>query len=106
VVGRHAPGRPGKVPVGPVRDVFEASGLTAREVAREIGWVSPQRRRDGTSILEGDSSRLRRRLGITKEISRGLRYNARSIDAEVAGLIAEACGQPAWTVMPDEEMAA
>jgi hypothetical protein len=102
-----APGRPGKVPVAPVRAIFEASGRTAASVAAEIGWVSPQAQRNGPKRLLGDSSRLRRRLGITPEAwghgtERKTGY-ATLMDAEAASLIAEACGQPAWTVMPDEE---
>lgn len=97
-VNKYAPGRPGKVPVGPVREVFLASGVSACAVAADLGWLVKG---------SGDSSRLRRRLGINREVwghgdKRGFGF-ARTIDAEVAGLIAEACGQPAWSVLPDED---
>jgi hypothetical protein len=102
-VYRHAPGLPGRVPNGPAREVFLASGKSAASVAAEVGWMSKQACRNGTFKIAGDGSRLRRSLGITPDINKGTLTKRRLLDAEIAGLIAEACGQPAWSVMPDED---
>lgn len=92
-----APGRPGKVPLDKLRGAFDASGLTATEVARRMGWL------DGRSP---DGARVKRALGIYPSISRGRRSPRRLIDAETAGLLAEAIGVMAWEVMPDDEQEA
>jgi transcriptional regulator with XRE-family HTH domain len=93
----YAPGRIGKVPIDKLRAAFEASGLTAAEVARRMGWF------DGRCA---DSARVKRALGIYPSISNGRRSPRRMIDAETAGLLAEAIGVMAWEVMPDDEQEA
>lgn len=99
-VGRYAPGRPGKVPNEPARLVLERSRRTPGEVAREIGWLDSRGR--------ADSTRLKRALGMMDETSRKpsgkvYRYRRQSVDAEVASMVAEACGVGAWEVLPDED---
>ena len=101
---RYAPGSPGRVPVAPVREAFEASRLTAADVARRLGWWDRG---------SADSARLKRALGINGNVPADPRYRSRRyystlIDAETAALIAEAIGVAPWEVLPDEdeEMAA
>lgn len=86
-VWNYAPGRPGKVPVTPLREMFEQSGLTASEVARRMGWDSGH---------GADCSRVRRALGLMDDITRGKPSRRRVTDAETAGLLAEAMGRAAW----------
>lgn len=96
---RHwAPGYPGKIDNARLREAFLASGLGASEVARHVGWVL---RRGGR--LDADTSRLRRSLGLCRESSRGSSgkhyWTIRTrIDAETAGLIADAIGVAPWSV--------
>ena len=104
---RHlAPGRPGKVPNDLTRAIFQSSGLTACSVARKMGWMC----RDGRGHMKGDGSRLRRTLGLIVESGGSHPNRTRSfrrlIDAEVAGLIAEACGHHSWEAIPDESAVA
>jgi hypothetical protein len=42
----------GEVPVGPIRDAFLRSGVSASELARRLGWTRP------------DSLRVHRQLGM------------------------------------------
>lgn len=105
-VRRIAPGMPGKVPNAPAREVFLASGLPARRVALELGWLSPQHYRNGEAKLDGDSSRLLRTLGLRPEWGRYRKNHRQMIDAEVAMNIAEACGVAGWSVLPDEDSVA
>lgn len=109
-VYRYAPGRPGKVPNDKLREAFERSGITAAEVARRMGWVhaSTWQRADGTKCPDvSDSSRVKRALGIMSDINgRGVRSIRNLIDAETAGLMAEALGLMAWEVLPDDEQMA
>lgn len=96
-IRRRAPGWPGKVPVAPVREIFLASGLTAAEVARRLDWFDRGL---------GDSNRVKRSLGINEDSSRGKRFRRKLIDAETAGLIAEACGHSRWEIEPGQAAAA
>lgn len=101
-VWRYAPGVIGKVPNDKLRAAFEASPMTASDVARRMGWTCPPRRAGGRP--RADSSRVKRSLGINPNVSpRGTRSYSRTIDAETAGLIAEALGLMAWEVMPDDD---
>lgn len=86
-----APGRVGKIDNARLREAFAQSGLTAAEVARRLGW------RAGTSW---DGSRVNRWLGVTLDRSgtRKARSYRRLIDAETAGLIAEAIGVEPWEI--------
>lgn len=94
-VHRYAPGYVGKVPNDKVRAAFIASGKSASEVARHLGWYS------GRSV---DSSRVLRTLGLRADTNGQGRRSARSlIDAEVAALMAEAIGVMPWEVMPDDD---
>jgi hypothetical protein len=93
-VTAYAPGRPGKVPVAPLREAFLRSGVTAGQVATELDWLdrgSP------------DASRVNRALGITDTISHGRRHLRSMVDAEIVMLIADAIGVGAWEVLPDIE---
>ena len=101
-VGRHrntvrriAPGRMGKVPVAPVREVFERSGRSASDVARELGWTAG---RKASGAPQWDGSRVRRTLGLMPDTRYKWKGYRREIDAETAGLIAEACGAAPWEV--------
>lgn len=101
-VSTYAPGRPGKVSNELVRAVFVRSGLSAAKVAQDIGWLGKGR--------YGDGVRLRRALGLQSEAGKKDRTTGeytwgfrRTIDAETAGLIAEACGVGAWEVMPSDD---
>jgi hypothetical protein len=93
-VRNYAPGRPGKVPVAPLRAAFDASPVTASDVARHLEWW------DGRS--KADSSRVKRTLGINRDSSHGYRSRRTLIDAETAMLIAEAIGISPWSILPDE----
>lgn len=95
-VWRYAPGRPGKVPVAPLREAFLASPLTATDVARSLGWWENRGWPDG--------ARVKRALGLLPDISGTThRRTYRNLtDAETVQLIAEAIGVAPWSVMPDE----
>lgn len=99
-VNRYAPGRIGKVPVAPLRDAFLASPITAAEIARRLEWW------DGRGC--GDSSRVKRALGLQDDIksSKGTRTRRTLVDAEIVERIALAIGVMPWEVMPDEDEAA
>lgn len=90
-VRKYAPGYIGKVDNAPLREAFLASNRTASDIARSVGWLdrgSP------------DTSRVRRALGLRDDLSgtNGIRSRRRLIDAETAGLIAEALGMGAWEI--------
>lgn len=93
-VGRYAPGRPGKVDNAALREAFERSGLTVAEVARRMNWWWV--RNDGH--LNADGSRVKRTLGLLDDLNRCGRSRRRLIDAETAGLLAEAIGVMSWEV--------
>jgi len=93
-VRRYAPGRPGKVPVAPLREAFLASGVPAYEVARRIDW---------TSKGAPDSSRVQRTLGIKPDSTHKTGSVRTWVDAETVRLIAEAIGVSPWAVLPEEE---
>lgn len=98
-VWRYAPGHIGKIPNDKVRAAFEASRLTAAQVARRMGWMCAPGKADG--------ARVKRALGILPDsYGPGIRSTRRLIDAETAGLLAEAIGVMAWEVMPDDEQEA
>jgi hypothetical protein len=91
---RYAPGRPGKVPVAPLREAFGWSPLTAADVARDLGWWD--------SSGSADASRVKRTLGINLDSAHGHRSRRTMIDAETARLIAEAIGVSPWSILPDD----
>lgn len=104
-VKRYAPGRPGKVPNDKLRATFEQSGVSAHEIALRLGWTcAPGRSPTKRVTPGGDGSRVKRTLGLLPDVNGGGRRSTRTmIDAETAGLIAEALGLAAWEVMPDED---
>jgi transcriptional regulator with XRE-family HTH domain len=104
----YAPGAYiGKVSNAPVRQAFLDSGMTAAAVAQDIGWLSPQRQRNGVVRMRGDSSRLLRALGLRLENHRwGKKGYRQMLDAEHASMIAEACGVAGWSVLGDEDSVA
>lgn len=93
-----APGRPGTIDNTRLREAFERSGLDAAVVAGRVGWMLD--RPDG---VRADTSRLRRTLGITLDYSGSKRRYSRRrmIDAETAGLIADALGIGRWEIESD-----
>lgn len=93
-VRKYAPGQPGKVPNDKLRAAFVASGLSASEVARRVGWWAGS----------ADGARVKRALGLLPTTNgRGRRQIRRLIDAEMAGMLAEAIGVEPWEVMPDDD---
>jgi hypothetical protein len=69
-----------RVAVDPIREAFERSGVSADEVARQLGWMRP------------DGTRVRRQLGlITTYDGRGRRVQ-QTIGRERALEIAEVLG--------------
>jgi transcriptional regulator with XRE-family HTH domain len=90
----HAPGRPGKVPVAPLREAFLRSGVTAASVAFTLGWMERGKR---------DGARVKRTLGILDDINHGHPSRRTMVDAEIVMLIADAIGVGAWEVLPDIE---
>jgi hypothetical protein len=105
-VRRIAPGRPGKISNEPIRRIFEEEsqrGLTAADVARSMGWwvsyKNPKARQSKGPYA--DVARVRRALGIQAD-NAGIRQSKRRmIDAEMAGLLAEAMGYAAWEALPE-----
>lgn len=94
-VQRYAPGWPGKIDNTKLRDAFLKSGLEAAEVAARVGWT--------IRGVNGDTSRLRRSLGLIRESTRSStgkhHWCVRTrIDAENAALIADAIGVAPWSV--------
>lgn len=90
-VQRHAPGRPGKIPVALLREAFEASHRTAADVARSLGWFGTH----GSA----DSSRVLRMMGINVDVHGAGHHCFRlTADAEVVARAAEALGLSAWEV--------
>jgi len=93
---RYAPGRPGKVPVAPLREAFLSSPATTGDIARAMGWWD----RKGSA----DTSRVKRTLGLQDDIAGDGRRSRRTMaDAETVMLIAEAIGVSPWAVLPEEE---
>lgn len=86
-----APGRPGKIDNTLLREAFLASGRTAYEVALRLGWYAGSKP-DGTTV--------KRTLGLVETIGGHRRYRQYRclIDAETAGLIADAIGVAPWSV--------
>lgn len=93
-VRKIAPGRPGKVPVAPLRDAFLGSRLNASVVARRLGWQDRRGRADG--------SRVKRTLGIRPDSTHRAGSVRTWVDAETVRMIAEAIGVSPWAVLPDE----
>lgn len=89
----YAPGRPGKVPVAPLREAFKASPLTAADVARSLGWWARG---------NADSGRVKRTLGINEDSARGYRFRREMVDAETVTLMADALGIAPWSVLPED----
>jgi transposase len=86
-VGKHAPGRPGKVSNRLLREAFERSRLTAAQLARRLEWFDGDR---------ADTSRVRRTLGLLPDSTHGRRYVREWIDAETAYRIADELGVDRW----------
>ncbi len=85
-IQRHAPGRPGKINNAKLREAFLASGLTAGQVARRMGWEHSKSRGP-------DTPRIKRTLGLLDEVNgRKFRSTRTLIDAETATLLADAIG--------------
>jgi AraC-like DNA-binding protein len=102
-VQHYAPGKIGKVPVGPLREAFLASPMTAADVARELGWWCHNNKGEVP-----DSSRVKRTLGLIEQTSIdrfGRRHRSRRtlVDAETVQRIADIIGIAWWTVMPDDD---
>jgi hypothetical protein len=94
-VRKIAPGWPGKIDNTRLREAFLASGLTAGEVARRVGWYCSH----GSRGVRRDHSRVKRTLGVTRSSNGHGRSNLRRlIDAETAALLAEAIGVAPWEV--------
>lgn len=69
------------IPVAPLREAFEQSGLRACDVAHALGWT----RRDGGSA---DTQRVRRSLGLTHYTSTwmkadGTRLKTRAVNETI-----------------------
>jgi hypothetical protein len=93
---RYAPGRPGKVPVAPLREAFLASPLTAAHVARQLGWWDHKG--------SGDATRVKHTLGLLDDVNgHGIRSRRTMVDAETVMQMAEAIGVSPWAVLPEEE---
>lgn len=96
---QYAPGRPGKIDNASLREAFLRSGMTAADVARSIGWLYAHR---SSRPLQADGARVRKVLGLEDTVSRtrGRTYRSRRImiDAETAGLIADAIGVGPWEI--------
>ena len=98
-----------KIPNDKIRAIFEASPMSAADVARGMGWEcsnnigrSRMRGTPGTKIA--DSSRVKRTLGLVPDVSgRGHRTIRELIDPNTAGRLAEAMGHGQWEAMPDDE---
>ena len=85
-----------KVANKPLREAFLASNLTAADVARRMGWFSRG---------YGDTSRVRRKLGLRPETSSGRneKYGPRHrhhIDVEHAEALGEILGVAPWELEP------
>lgn len=74
------------IDVAPLREAFEASGLTPSTVARRLGWMKY------SGHTDPDVTRLRRALGIAPVIAArtGARYTNQRIGYDLALLIARA----------------
>lgn len=97
VIQYHAPGRPGKIDNASIRDAFVASTVTPTTIARALGWTFVDR----SGCSKPDVTRLKRTLGIVDTVGGHhgqYRQRRRMIDAETAGLIAEALGLQRWEV--------
>lgn len=78
-----------KIDNTPLREAFEASSLLAGELAVRLDWLERGR---------PDSSRVKRALGVTQDVTRGKLTYRRLIDPEVAALMADAMGLMPWEV--------
>ena len=82
----------GSVPVGPFQDAFRRSGLSAGALAKELGWVRERRYRweygswrlRRTPFVQGDASRVLRRLGLMRYTCRGEARYAEQMTYEMA----------------------
>lgn len=90
-----------RVPVSILRDRYEASPVTASDLARELGWYA---------CGSPDSSRVKRSLGLIMETS-GPRYGKRvrkfrkTMDIDTAERIGDALGMAWWEIEQElEEM--
>ena len=79
-----------QVDIGPLRDAFLHSGLSASEVCCWLEWY----RSDGGP----DTSRLRRTLGLLPITSHGRSVCAQRIGIDRAALIADALSVDPWEV--------
>lgn len=73
------------VPVGPLAEAVEKSGISYGQIALRCGWVRSDR---GTPT--GDATRLKRRLGLSEYTTRGKKHRQQFISYDRAVLIAEA----------------
>jgi hypothetical protein len=90
-VGRVAPGRPGKIDNTLMRDAFLASGASAPDLARRLGWGYEK----DQAYWAPDSSRVKRILGINPDSNgNGDRYFRKDMDADIAVRMCEALGIP------------
>jgi hypothetical protein len=96
-VQRYAPGWPGKVSNYRLREAFLASGFSASEVARRMGWWSGR---------SGDASRVRRTLGLTSDCPGGRHYPRtywrHMVDWDTAIQLGDVLGLAAWEIEGDE----
>lgn len=89
-VRRVAPGRPGKIDNTLMREAFLASGVSASELARRLGWGWDK----DDSYWAPDISRVRRTLGINQDTGNGYRSYRTDVDASVVVQMCEALGIP------------
>lgn len=84
---------PDRVPVEPLREAVQASGVSQAQACRKMGWI-----RELRNTTSADTSRLERTLGLRSAQSRNpntgkLRVSfAATVDGERAKLICEAVG--------------
>lgn len=74
------------VPVGPLAEAVQRSGIPYAEIALRCGWTRNERGKK----RGGDATRLRRRLGIAEYTTRGKKHRQQFISYENAAIIAEA----------------
>lgn len=73
------------VPVQPLQDAVIASGMTYGQIALRCGWIRNDRERP-----TGDSTRLKRRIGMSPYTTRGKKHTQLFTSYENAVLIARA----------------
>ncbi len=90
---------PARVDNAPLREAFEASGRSAASVAKQIGWTEACADHRGQRVAawrRGDSSRLRRALGLRPDHTthNGRHYvnTRKTTSIDTALLIADALG--------------